>query len=206
MRIETTSRELYPFEELSDKAKEKAREWMRQCNQGDNFFSECVIDDFVTIAENLGWTIPKSRHNSGHAVYWSGFWSQGDGACFEGYWSMTNLDAAKVKAERPKDAELHRLADGFAAVAARISAEKNEDDPYASVKQRGLYYHSFSTEFETQGMSAACEETLIELSRDLMSWLYASLEKEWEYQNSDSCIDENIRANEYEFTVEGKRA
>ncbi len=42
--------------------------------------------------------------------------------------------------------------------------------------------------------------------RDFADWIYSQLEKEYEYQMSNECVDENIRANEYEFTEEGMRA
>ena len=44
-----------------------------------------------------------------------------------------------------------------------------------------------------------------ELSRDLMRWIYRTLEKECDWQNADEQVDENIRCNEYEFDVDGER-
>ncbi len=38
-----------------------------------------------------------------------------------------------------------------------------------------------------------------------MNWIYRQLEKEYEYQNSDECVDENILCNSYTFTEDGKR-
>jgi hypothetical protein len=49
------------------------------------------------------------------------------------------------------------------------------------------------------------EDTLIELARDFMDWIYKQLEKEWDYQNSDEQVEESIRANEYEFLEDGVR-
>lgn len=39
-----------------------------------------------------------------------------------------------------------------------------------------------------------------------MRWIYRSLEAEYEYRQSDAVVDEDIRANEYEFTEGGERA
>jgi hypothetical protein len=39
-----------------------------------------------------------------------------------------------------------------------------------------------------------------------MRWIYRQLEREYDYQNADAQVDENIRANEYEFYEDGKRA
>ena len=59
------------FDELSDEAKERAREWYRQGNCDDSFWSECTIDDAKEIGKYMGMNVDK--------VYFSGFWSQGDG-------------------------------------------------------------------------------------------------------------------------------
>ena len=46
-------------------------------------------------------------------------------------------------------------------------------------------------------------ETFTDISRDLMRWLYSSLEAEYEYQNSDEKVADNIIINGYEFDVDG---
>lgn len=38
-----------------------------------------------------------------------------------------------------------------------------------------------------------------------MDWIYRQLEKEYEYQNSDECIDENLMGNSYTFREDGTR-
>ena len=50
------------------------------------------------------------------------------------------------------------------------------------------------------------EDTIIELARDYMNWIYHTLEKEREYENADAQVDEAIRANEYEFLKDGTYA
>ncbi|RQP07155.1 MAG: antitoxin of toxin-antitoxin stability system, partial [Paracoccus sp. BP8] len=56
-----------------------------------------------------------------------------------------------------------------------------------------------------QDMTADAEETVIEALRDLARWLYRQLEREYDYLTSDEAVDEAIVANEYSFTVDGKR-
>jgi hypothetical protein len=48
-------------------------------------------------------------------------------------------------------------------------------------------------------------DTLVETARDFMKWIYRQLEAAWDDNNSDAVVDDNIRANEYLFTEEGKR-
>ena len=42
-------------------------------------------------------------------------------------------------------------------------------------------------------------------SVDKEGWIYRTLESEYDYQNADEQVDENIEANEYTFTAEGRR-
>jgi len=43
-----------------------------------------------------------------------------------------------------------------------------------------------------------------EMLRAFAAWIHQQLAREWEYQRSDSTVEENIRANDYEFTEDGK--
>lgn len=49
------------------------------------------------------------------------------------------------------------------------------------------------------------DDDLRDALRSSMRWIYRQLEKENEYLTSDEHVDENIRANEYEFTEDGDR-
>jgi len=207
-----TETTVYQFDELSDEAKEKAREWYRQWNCDDSFWSECTIDDAKEIGKLLGMDIDN--------VYFSGFWSQGDGACVEGTWRASNVKVDKMKEYAPQDKELHRIVDGLAEIA------RAYPDGYFKVTHRGHYSHSGCTAFDVelpteqeneleydapeykllQVKLGEDEDTLIKLARDFMDWIYKQLEKEWDYQNSDEQVEESIRANEYEFLESGRRA
>lgn len=41
--------------------------------------------------------------------------------------------------------------------------------------------------------------------RDFADWIYERLSDEYDYQTSDSAVEETIRANEYEFDEDGER-
>ena len=203
---------VYQFDELDEKAKERAREWYRQGNWDDSFWSECVIDDAKEIGKYMGIAIDN--------VYFSGFWSQGDGACFEGTWRASDVEVDKLKEYAPQDKKLHRIVDGLAELA------KEYPDGYFKVTHRGHYSHSGCTSFDVELPCEQEEEleydspeykalqiklnededALIELARDFMDWIYRTLEKEWEYENADEQVDEAIRANKYEFLKDGTYA
>jgi hypothetical protein len=56
-----------------------------------------------------------------------------------------------------------------------------------------------------QPIPGRAEDDLIEALRDLANWLYRALEREYEFLTSDEIVDENISANDYTFTAEGRR-
>lgn len=217
---------VYKFDELSDSAKDKAREWYRDGALDDEWW-DSSYDRFEDVAKYLGIDLcqkPVKLMNGttryDPSIWFSGFSSQGAGACFDGTWRASDVKAEELKADFTEDKELHRLADGFAELA------KEYPDATFSVKHTGRYLHSHSTSFDVslndpkeedleydspewkkaQEQWTADEETLIELARDFMDWIYKSLEQEYDYLNSDEQLDESILANEYEFTEDGYRA
>ena len=199
MRILETK--VYTFSELSEKAQQCAIDGWRESEAGDTFFAECTIEEFAeTIAPCMGWTLSDSKGH-GKAIYFSGFNSQGDGACFEGTWYPEDLNPDKIRSDMPEP-ELLRIVDGY--VALRDTFPAHGEHVGASVRHRGHYYHAGCTSFDTEGMTDDQEKELIELSRDLMNWLYRRLESEYDWYNGDERIRGTIEANEYEFTAEGK--
>lgn len=193
----TTTETLFYFDELSDDAKERAREWWREGFEFE-FHADSVIDDAKECFKLVGFRVDK--------VFYSGFWSQGDGACFEGAFYASDFQPNKLSEYAPKDEELHRIEKEFAELVKAL--------PHMSfaVKHRGRYQHSFCTEFsidfgqeEDDQPSDWTEDNIKELARDCMDWTYSQLQKEYEYQTGDEQVDEAISANEYEFDEEGKR-
>jgi hypothetical protein len=190
---------VYTFDELSDEAKERARQWWRE-GAFDHEWWDATYEDAKTCFGFLGFAIEN--------IHFSGFSSQGDGACFDGTWSASDVKPGKLQEHAPKDEELHRIAGRIERLASEF--------PNASlrVKHSGRYFHEFCTSFDVDmdaeapeytGKHHDAEEELIEVSRDAMKWIYRQLYKEYDYQNADEQVDENIRINEYEFTAKGKR-
>lgn len=212
--IKTT---VYKFDELSDQAKEKAREWWRDCENQDSDGST-TYDDAVQCGTILGIEIAsrnqkcvltggKPREWISPAIYYSGFWSQGDGACFEGNYSYAKGASKKIREHAPQDLELHRIADELQKIQVQ-----NFYRLVATMKHRGHYYHSGCMEVCVDGNEArtktwaACEETVTQLMRDFADWIYKQLEAEYNWSTADEQVDESIRINEYEFLESGERA
>lgn len=191
-----TLKTIYKFNELSETAKDRAREWYREGMAHDNYFAECVIDDAKEVGRLLGIEIEN--------IYFSGFSSQGDGACFEGSYRYQK-GAAKAVKEYTQDRELYRIARdlqagqrrafyGLSAIVSHSGRDSNE------------YCTDITVYHETRDASEEEEEWIAEGLRDFMRWIYRRLEAEWDYVNSDEAVDEGIVNNEYTFDEEGNRA
>lgn len=191
MRIETITRELYKFEELSEKAKQKAIDDFRQHNI---FEDEATLDDAKEIAKLMGITIDK--------IFYSGFSYQGDGACFEGTYSYNENSVKKLKEYAPVDLELHRIVEVLEDI------QKHYGNCItATIRPKGRYYNSsyatICVNNEHDVIHNHDEQQVIELLRDFMTWIYKQLEREYDYQNSDDHIKEILIANDCEFLKDG---
>lgn len=199
--MDTITVNVYQFDELSDKAKETAREWYKSDGDGDPFWHECAIEDMTISLGFLGYDLSGKRDG----IAFSGFYSQGDGAQFTGTWRARDVNMAGLT-EHTSEPALIRIAEAL-----RGLAEKFPDSS-ATIKHSGHYSHKYCTSFDCDFLDSAeqfCEKSekeFIELSRDAMQWVYDTLEKEYIFTQSDSSVDENIEANAYEFTIDGKRS
>lgn len=227
--MKTKTIELYQYDELSDAAKSRARDWWREASADDTFTAECVLDEFEEFAKALGWEIDRAKHGSGKAIYYSGFSSQGDGASFSGAWSAARCNPAAMLADRPlvytdaagkvqrceSNARLHNAAIPFQLLAGNLPSAYG----HCTASSR---YNNVSTEFETgidrddeshtladwrdiDAADAVHADTFAEATRDLCHTLYRWLESEYEDSNSDERVAENIRCNEYDFDINGRR-
>jgi len=198
MNTVTKTYTTYQFSELEDDAKETARAWYRE-GAFDYDWHEYVIEDAKTIGALMGIDVDK--------IYFSGFSSQGDGACFEGHYAYKKGSVKAVKEYAPQDKTLHVIAQGLAEV-----QRKNFYQLYANVKQSGHYMHEMCTDIDVRtdydyyGMTEYAVDGIEEFLRDFMRWIYSSLEAEFDYLNSDSQVDWAIEANEYEFMEDGSIA
>lgn len=223
---------LYQFEELSDRAKEKAREWYRSCPDYD--WWEFVYDDAISMAEILGIDIdyrhhaptkPGSKGDKEPKIWFSGFSSQGDGACWEGTYRyakgalkklqaeapagymQTAEDGTKKFVECPGNVELHRIAKALQKAQARHFYKL-----VATSTHRGHYNHSGCMSIEVEHDDdryrdlGDAEDDIKDALRDFADWIYRRLEDAYDWLNSDEQVDESIIANEYTFDEDGNRA
>lgn len=210
-RIITTT--VYTPDELSTTAREQARAWYRE-HMPDDGWHQAVYDEFQVICRILGVDIrmytvplPSGGHRQRPCIWFSGFCSQGDGACFEGHYRYQSQAALNIREHAPQDEELHRIADELQAVQQRHFWQLQAD-----IQHRGRYYHECSMDITVtrhgpaaQGITEDAETALSEALYDLAHWLYCQLQSDDEWKTSDIAVDEALSACEHTFTASGQR-
>lgn len=184
---------LYQFDELDDMAKDVARAWFKTDYPDHNWW-ESVYDAAREIATYFGVEIDK--------ICFSGFWSQGDGACFTGTFRSDDIKTLnELKENYPAEEFLHSLL-------RRLLALKHPENSVAQITTSGRYSHAYAMNFgdldevyEPLGFNE-----IRDCLRSFADWIYAALAKEHDYLMSDECVDENITNNEYWFLVNGEHS
>lgn len=204
MRI--VEKTLYKYEELSDKAKQKARECYLEGGL-DYSWWEYSYEDFARVAEILGITLSqrsvplmsgKCRYEP--EIYFSGFYQQGSGSSFCGTYGYAKGAVAKIKKYAPQDEELHRIAQGLQDVQRRHFYRLTAD--ITSVRDHYIRVEVGDSENPYRDIGDA-EDDVRELMNDFNDWVFKCLQDEYEYLTSDEAVEESIVANEYEFDEHG---
>ena len=209
--MKTKSISIFEFSELSDSAKERARQWFRNSSD-DCFWSESAIDDaadlFDLIGVDIRQTLKKRMDNSYHyapSVFLSGFSSQGDGACFNAKYRYKKGGLKALIAHAPNETALHEIAKQMQDIQKRYFYAIQVSTSHNGWGYSHAYMMNIDVECEN-GIGEAAENDISECLRDLANWLYRALEREYDYQNSDDVVDESISCNEYEFLESGVAA
>ena len=196
---------IYTFDELSESAKEKAREWYRD-GQLDYDWWEFVYDDADKIASIIGIDIDRKGKNT-PAIYFSGFWSQGDGACFEGsYRYKKGWRSALLHEFGPGDTlnELLSIGQSLQEIQSKQFYKLE-----ATCRHSGHYQHSGCMSVDVEHAEdryrdiGDAEDEIRDQLRLFADWIYDRLKQEHDWLTSDEQVDEAIRANEYTFNEDG---
>lgn len=214
-RTETAPHTLYTFDELDESAKacaiESNRDWYI-----DRDWWDVVYDDFKCVCEILGVELAtESVRLSGGKnipkpmIYFSGFWSQGDGASFFGRYAYAKGAARKIREYAPSDIILHGIADGLQSLQA--PAFYSLTATIERGRYGGGYCHENTMVVDVESTMAdsvavATVDCVVELIRALARWLYRTLEREYEYLTSDETITESFIENRVKFDACGKLA
>ena len=210
----TLEKHVCTYDELSDRCKSTARDWMREGEAEDFSQDDSIYEPTRTAAGILGIEFDESRRGNGNpAICWSGFSSQGDGLSFAGSYSHSPNSPAKIRSEFPTDTALHAIADGLDAIqngyklltghrlTARITQDSNQ---YMHSRTMSVSVEDHEAEFGDEEIDIQVDAKILELMRKFADWIYRGLEAEYDYRLSDENIDERIGDGEYEFDENGK--
>lgn len=207
-----TERE-YRFEELSEPAKQAARE--RLIRDGNYPFYEWWSDMFDTMRE-VGDCMGVSMED----IRFSGFCSQGDGASFKGNFTYTPDMNARLAAfygaNMPgKIQEIANMLTGLCApiwMARRLADDPEDGDGLVRATitySGGLYVHenTMSVDLDEEMFIEddefySTERALRDIMRELAKWIYDELEQEYDSIMSDEQVDEFL-SQDYLFTEDG---
>lgn len=195
----------HPWHKLPDHAKSQILDDHRYWNVDGLEWWDRVYDDFKEDMKAIGIEVDK--------MYFSGFWSQGDGACFEGRVCDWGLFLKSLGYTNP------------------LFIEHFDKHAEFAVRHCGRYYHenctSFSAEFHLpedydeeeflqlygygeelrdaaliaalslpENSGDALESQFEEAFKDHMRDLYRRLEEEYEYLTSDEVVLESLEAHD----------
>jgi len=218
--IETT----YTYEQLNDNAKEKVKQWWYE-HGAEHEWWDCAYEDFKEKGYELGFVIDK--------INFSGFYSQGDGACWSGQVDMATWLKTHTEDSIARDAWCALIQEGFA-------------EKHMGIHFRGHYLHSDTmtcvgwdwidtdcSDAENsshylqqpsifQGMQYPAlhnlirstdypytdpndiEQAAFESAKDYADELYKRLREEYEYITSEENLIEMCDINDWKFNEEGE--
>jgi hypothetical protein len=200
MKIVETA--VFSFNELSEEAKQKA---INNYRENDNYMGydwySFIYEEYEEIVNQAGFDEVK--------FYFSGFWSQGDGAMFE-YKGIND----KLRLEFIETLGLSDMRKGWLINNTMVSGHGRQQGHYYHENScwHSIYYEidngdlHYTTNFHKwlETFSDGFEEFVIEKYKAIAQEFYRALEKEWDYQNSDEVVTQMLIDNEYDFTSGGK--
>lgn len=198
MRQETKTYDVFTFNELNEETQEKVIENFRDIHVSDSFWYECIYEDAIQIAALFGLDIDK--------IYFSGFWSQGDGASYEGSYTYKKGALNAVKDFAPKDAELHSIVQKITDIQKPVFYRYE-----ARMHVSGHYVHSNCMKVQIWNnqdcydcINNQDDQELTQLFRDFANWIYSQLEEHYNYLTDEKTIREWLRDQDHEFLENGE--
>jgi len=204
--MRTISIKAYRYEELSDEAKERVLKEQRHVNVRFNDWHDLIIDAWKCSLEEFAFFAPR--------IYFSGFYSQGDGACFECDSIYTDKLFEAVKAEIDKfskgfqdffkthEVALSDFMEDYVSftIETRIHRYCHENTRYIDwsvygTDKKSEYFEHFIDEIG---------EWLEEKRKTFCKEIYQQLEEEYENQTSDESVIYTATSDEYEFLEDGR--
>lgn len=177
--MEEVKIKVYTLEELSDEVQQKVIDDHRDINI-DHYWYQVIDWEKQDELKEKGYKNP--------SIDFTGFGSQGDGACF-----TATLDLAKFEDLAPFAGRVSVALERASTIHAHehmVNIDWDTDEKLSAE--------------ETNRLDEACQKVL-EQARVEMRAIYRALQNEYEYRTEDDAVRETIIESEYRFTADGKR-
>jgi len=199
----------YTIDQLSKDARERAINNHRDWNVDHGEWAEAVKEQAFDLARYLGINMSQ--------IWFSGFWSQGDGACFEGVFHLEELDLRDLREDqdvpvgplRQPLQELENIAlplQHLFEVLTPFERKANDEGasitPYAKITSRGRYQHEHTMHFnfDYEGFEEAFRDAMDEVDFVLLQVSYREAVRAVTHgSNPDSDIDELVEDTMRDF-------
>lgn len=209
----------YTFDELSDRAKDRVRDWLWQSGWWDTIYA-----DFVLVARAFGFEIEVKKRSALQKWTELSIWHTGNcyyTAGFNATWQLLNAtQCVKKLKEHLNDDALEKLAASLEAEIAKFAIAGleliiREGDAYALIKGNehgvlsdvNLEWHTTPgwPDLDIPQTEAACAlaSAVEQTAKTLARWLGKQLEAEETYIRSDDWVRETCEANDYLFDEDG---
>jgi hypothetical protein len=194
--MKTIEVEVFKFEELTPDLQDKLIDNNRDALVQDEYWFEPILEGFLEDMGELGHEI------SGKDIEFSGFWSQGDGACFH----TKNGKLSSRALLKESGIKLKSLPRGF-------GKEMDEGLVVFELLKNTLRYSHQNTvylQYCYDGDNDKIEEaiadiipTIESMLRNKMRTLYADLEKAHDSLTTDEVVKEELIERDYQYLVDG---
>lgn len=165
------------FSELNAEQKKRVIENYQYINIDCNWYS-FTLDDWKEKLERQGFLSPE--------IYFSGFYSQGDGASFTADIDLEKfLSGRRVKVKYVTELALYK-----------------ETGDNVVITTSGHYSHEYTMSIDSDNLSAELEDFILEEAREQARKIYRDLRAEYEYLMTDEAISETLEVNGYYFNHE----
>jgi hypothetical protein len=203
---------VYTINELSEEARDKAINHFRDYNTIDDFWFEDMTEVRSPYAQPYyqGF-FQEQAEGSGfdmRAFYFSGFWSQGDGACFEAFVDYEDYILKNKLGNRYRMLLSHVRRDGGGLLIKTRGHYSHANTMY--VEEADRYYNAaddtqraYDASEKADAQAQELIDEILEHAQDLADDFYRQLEREYEYLSSDEQIIESLDANEMLFNEDG---
>ena len=177
--------EAYKITELESSAKERALAWLAETL--DYEWWAGIYDDAKEAGKCLGIDIDN--------IYFSGFYHQGSGCCFSGYYSYRK-GWKKAINDYANDDELVRIGQALQDIQRPVFYELGGD-----IRGDERYWR---TRIDLHWQYSEHEQAINDVLSNFADWIYNNLRREYEWLSSEEQLIESAQANGYLFDKSGR--